>query len=539
MVVLGISGLKGDAAAALAVDGRIVAAASEESFVRVPGVGYAVTGGLPFRAIAACLNRAALAAGDVTNVVCANPGGVPADGTAGPPLAARDGFAFGTPTLIADRTADAVQSAAMWPSEPTIVLVLNAEGEDDGALYVCRPGALARWAGAVAGWGAIAAAASRVAKSLGLAGGFSEALGHHASLVPAEERANLAGAARWEDSAGFQVDRAALTELLAEAGFAADGRFTETDLLNVRVLDGRRALAAGLQAFVVSALVDLVRSARQREGIERVALGGSFFANSHANWAVRGALGEAVRFAPVPEPAGRALGAALYPALDGQADLGGLAFGPAFTDHDIKPVLDNCRLDYVYEPHWDKLARRVSGLLARGKVVGWYQGPMEFGPRSLGARSVLADPSDRFARENILRYLKQQDHEQSLGLSIRECDAEECLVERVPSPHMLLRAQVADGWRNRFRAALDHDQTCRLHTLQKERSPELWDLLRVHRDRWGGAGFLNTTLSGVDEPTACTPRDAIRTFYSSSIDALVVGRFLLMKDYWLLRSDAE
>lgn len=525
MVVLGISGSKRDAAAALAVDGRIVAAASEESFVRVPGVGYRMTGGLPSKAIAACLERAKLSLADVRKIVCSSP-----DDLGGLPV---------RPISIPNSTADAALAAACWPDVPSIAIVLDADGDEDGAVFVSRPGNPVALVGRIGGWGSVTAVARRIARSLAVAGAFSEAFGHQASLAPEGRPADFGGAVGWDAAGGFRVDQVALEAHLAAAGVSDEAAEPAADLYNIRLLEARRTLAAGLQSLVVSAICGVVRAAWRREGVGVAAFGGSLFADSHLNAALWLEFDDAARIAPVPEACGRALGAALYAGLPAGDPLVSLGVGPVFTEQEIKTALDNCRLDYLYDPHWEKLVRRVSSLLARGKVVGWFQGPMEFGPRSLGGRSVLADPSDRFARDNILKFLKQQDQDESLAVSIRDCDVSECLVLPVASPHMLLRAEVVDAWRNRFRAALDHEHTCRLHTVTKESAPALWDLLRVHQERWGGVALLHTTLSGADETTACTPRDAIRTFYSSSIDALVMGRFLLMKDYWLLRSDAD
>ena len=109
----------------------------------------------------------------------------------------------------------------------------------------------------------------------------------------------------------------------------------------------------------------------------------------------------------MPELPGRALGAALAASSASGDRLPGLALGPSFSDNDIKRTLDNCRLDYVYEPDWSRLFLRVSKMLAQGKVVGWFQGAMGFGPRAMGTRSILCDPSSRYARQNMNEYLRQ------------------------------------------------------------------------------------------------------------------------------------
>src|SRR6185436_2163886 len=117
--------------------------------------------------------------------------------------------------------------------------------------------------------------------------------------------------------------------------------------------------------------------------------GGGLFANPRFNTELRTILRDELAIAQVPEAVGRAVGAAAS-GPEGHG-IGGLASGPAFSDEDIKRVLDNCRLDYVYEPDWARLMTRASRMLAQGKVVAWFQGAMTFGPRALGTRSILSD----------------------------------------------------------------------------------------------------------------------------------------------------
>lgn len=153
-------------------------------------------------------------------------------------------------------------------------------------------------------------------------------------------------------------------------------------------------------------------------------------------------------------------------------------------DEDVKRVLDNCRLDYVFEPDWERLLPRVCDLLAAAKTVAWWQ------PRDADGHEswVLADPGARFVRDNVNVFL--------LG----------CAVEReLPT--------IADG------AAVG----------------PLAALLSAWRHATGGTELVNVEFLRDRSEPVCTPRMAVQAFFSSAIDALVVGRFLLMKDYWLMR----
>jgi carbamoyltransferase len=241
----------------------------------------------------------------------------------------------------------------------------------------------------------------------------------------------------------------------------------------------------------------------------------------------------------VPENVGRAIGAALDGCRAPQASLTSLALGPEFLEADIKIALENCRLDYLYEPDWSRLVARISRMLSRGTVVAWFQGPMAFGPRSAGTRSILCDPSNRYARENVNCFLRRTSVDDPLPVSMTKAAMEASLEQSFASPFLTMDSEVKPEWRDKLRAAVDHRRMIPVQMAIPEQSPRLCDLLEWHRERTGVPGLICTTLSGPEEPTACTPRDAIRTVFSSAIDALVIGRFLLMKDYWMLRSGTD
>lgn len=153
-------------------------------------------------------------------------------------------------------------------------------------------------------------------------------------------------------------------------------------------------------------------------------------------------------------------------------------------DEDVKQVLDNCRLDYVFEPDWERLLGRACDLLAASKTVAWWQVTDAEAYESW----VLADPSARFVRDNVNVFL--------LGCAV-DCE--------LPT--------IADG------AAIG----------------PLASLLAAWRRTTGGTALVNVDFLRDRSDRVCSPRMAVQAFFSSAIDALVVGRFLLMKDYWLMR----
>jgi carbamoyltransferase len=300
----------------------------------------------------------------------------------------------------------------------------------------------------------------------------------------------------------------------------------------------RQRTAAGFSRRVNALVSAIVERLIARYGEGRVALAGALVSNRGIATAAAAAGRGSLMFAAVPEPSGRALGAA----LDGAATptgFGGLALGPEFSEPEIKLALENCRLDYLYEPDWPRLLTRISKMLARGTVVAWFQGPTGFGPRSIGTRSILCDPSNRYARENINRFLRHGSVDDPLPVAMTQPAADAALDGFFGTPFLAVDGRVKPQYRDKLRAAIDSRGAAPVHVATEGQASALVELLELHRQRTGVPGLIDVPLAGANEPCACTPRDAIRTTFSSAIDAIVIGRFLLMKDYWLLRSGTD
>ncbi len=532
MKVLGISGRDRDAAAALAVDGRVIAAASEDSFTRVPGIGYTQTGGFPAAAVESCLRRAGVDASDLDEVSIVESGaGREEDGAV-----ARERLGRVPIRSIHAVRADAVQAAA---SSSGAIAVLVCGTEPGSIASFTRDHDELRAHSPLAGGDRLFAAARTVADALGLASTHPlESIDRLSIGGEPEFETELAGAMHWKAGAGVQVDDARLSSTLESIAGAQPGGLDDARSLNVRLQATRRALAATFASRVAHVVRDAARSIAPGTDLDRVAFGGAMFANARIRTELRRLAGGDLALAPVPELAGRALGAALADAGAAGHQLPGLALGPSFSDNDIKRTLDNCRLDYVYEPDWARLFVRISKMLAQGKVVAWFQGPMGFGPRAMGTRSILCDPSSRYARQNMNEYLRQVPLDEPLPVVFAP-SAFEATLGRVSTTSRVFDAAVPAGAREQLAAALDWRQDVRVHRIDADQSPELCSLLECHAARTGVPGLIETNLSGPGEPIACSPRDAVRTVYSSAIDALIVGRFVLMKDYWLLRNNAD
>jgi len=518
MKVLGITGRTRDAAAALAVDGRVVSAATEDSFARVPGIGYALTGGFPHASAKACLHAAGIQSSDLDELVVVDDAAVSVPFDA---VAVRS---------IDPVQADALQAAMSDPASSAVVVcgahppVLAAFARQEGGRLGPRVD--------VPGADGLVEAARDLATALGL-----DAHDPFATLdrlgVGAEPEfgAELGGALQWRRTA-VEVDSSALLGAARRvAGVYAEG-LADAASLNARVQQTRRAVAASFTAALAGVVSRVAEQAGQAHASASVSVGGSVFGNARFNTELTRQTRRSLSFALVPEAAGRALGAT--GAMPGGSEPA-LSLGPSFSEEDIKRTLDNCRLDYVYEPDWTRLLTRVSRMLAQGKIVGWFQGAMAFGPRALGTRSILGDPSNKYARQNLNEYLRGLPLDEPLPLAVAPSQIDRCL-SSAASAQCVVDADVRSEWRQSLAAALDWRQAVRVHGVNAAHAPRLCELLELHHTATGTPGLIEANLAGPGEPIACTPRDAVRTVFSSAVDALVIGRFLLMKDYWLLRT---
>jgi carbamoyltransferase len=349
----------------------------------------------------------------------------------------------------------------------------------------------------------------------------------------------IAAACVWTDNdKTIAVDAPRLVRAIDAARQGIPGALDYAGSAHLAVQQRRQQLAAAVIDALFVALASLFEAERRRAGSRTVVAAGTLFSQTTLNSSLRDALGGNIVFSAVPEPAGRAIGAALAPFKARSAPVT-LALGPAYTETDLKNTLENCRLDYVYEPDWSRLLTRVTGMLARGRVVAWYQGATDFGPRSSGGRSILCDPSNRYTRDNVNGYLLKRALDHPLPLALTPEAAAECLEPACAAPFTLQEARVRNNFADKLKGVLDASRVCPIHIVQRSHAPELVDLLEAYRLRTQVPGLVHLTLASGGGPLAGTPRAAVRTMFSSAIDVLVMGRFLVMKDYWLLRSQVD
>jgi carbamoyltransferase len=208
----------------------------------------------------------------------------------------------------------------------------------------------------------------------------------------------------------------------------------------------------------------------------------------------------------------------------------------SFSDVEIKAVLDNCRLDYVYEPDWPRLVSRTCRLLTAGKTVAWFQNAAREGDADRSERVVLGDPSARFVRDNINGFLLQRPLDAPLPIALTLEHARE-LLANPPPPFELRASQARPELTDGFGAAVDDQGNCLVRVVDTSTASSFGDLSAAWEALTGRRVLVAVELA-LNGSAVQDPRAAVQAFFSSAIDALVIGRFLLMKDYWLMRSGA-
>ena len=168
-------------------------------------------------------------------------------------------------------------------------------------------------------------------------------------------------------------------------------------------------------------------------------------------------------------------------------------------------------------------------MLAKNKIVGWFQGRMEIGPRALGGRSILMSPAKAENKDKINLEVKFREPYRPFCPSMLATAAEEYLVNPYPSPFMILSFDVQEGKQKEIPAVVHVDGTCRPQTVEKAVNPRYWKLISSFEKESGIPVLLNTSMNIKGEPMVCSPKEALNTFFSTGIDYLAIGNFLVSK----------
>jgi carbamoyltransferase len=291
-------------------------------------------------------------------------------------------------------------------------------------------------------------------------------------------------------------------------------------------------LASSLQVALVEAVLSLVAWLHQRTRVDSLCMAGGVALNCVLNARLRdeGPFSQ-IWVQPAAGDAGTALGAALW--IDSQQRetqerrfcMNHAFLGPGFSDEEIDQFLCWSKLPYR---RLTNLADEVAERLARDQVIGWFQARMEFGPRALGARSILASPLHASMQER-LNEIKDREDFRPVAPVVLEEEAASWFKGAGSSPFMLFVYDVQPDKAEVIPAVRHIDGTARIQTVNREQHPLYYDLLKAFQARTGVPVLVNTSFNTRGEPIVCTPRDAVECFWTSPLDALVIGPFLLEK----------
>jgi carbamoyltransferase len=207
-------------------------------------------------------------------------------------------------------------------------------------------------------------------------------------------------------------------------------------------------------------------------------------------------------------------------------------FGPEYRPDEMLAALESMRDAVVWTRERD-IAGTVAQELARGNVVGWFQGRMEFGPRALGNRSILGDPRDARMKDIINEKVKRRESFRPFAPAVLEEDAGEYFDLRGlgASPFMLFAVPVRDDKRAVIPAVTHVDGSARVQTVSRSSNARFWDLIAAFKQVTGVPVVLNTSYNVKNEPIVCSPADALRCFLSTNIDCAALGDFLVRKGH--------
>ena len=592
-MILGLSAFYHDSAAALVVDGMIVAAAQEERFTRKKH-----DAGFPENAVRYVLSEAGLTLGEIDHVaffekpflkferlletyVTNAPRGLRSFRSAMPvwtrgklfqrrllarSLKAVDSSFRGPSSILFSEHHYSHAASAFFPSpfDEAVVLTLDGVGE-----WATTTVALGR------GNSCEIVKEIHFPHSLGL---LYSAFTYYMGFKVNSGEYKVMGLAPYGEAVYKDLILDKLIDLRPDGSFRLDQRYfdyaTGLRMTNDRFADlfGRPArkpesdlleqfhmdVAASLQAVTEEVVLTITRALAVEHNIPNLCLAGGVALNCVANGKIlRDGAFPGLWIQPAAGDAGGAIGAALAVyhrelgaprIVTGTDAMSGAFLGPAFDDDEIASDLRSCGA--VFETvEEDEMLSFTADALAAGKAVGWFQGRMEFGPRALGGRSILADPRSASMQRTLNLKIKFRESFRPFAPSVLVEDAKEYFGLEVQSPYMLLVAGVNEDLRcsdttgqgglfgiqklNMARStipAVTHvDYSARIQTVHASTNYRYQALLTEFRNRTGCSVLVNTSFNVRGEPIVCSPTDAFRCFMGTELDSLVIGRSILRK----------
>lgn len=294
-------------------------------------------------------------------------------------------------------------------------------------------------------------------------------------------------------------------------------------------------IAASIQKVTDEIMLAMAKHVRQETGMRHLCMAGGVALNCVANAVVLREAGfDDIWIQPAAGDAGGALGAAFYAwnSMLGNPrtfEMKHAYYGPEFSSDETTRYLDSINASYRKLDTPD-LVREVAGLIAQNNVVGWHHGRMEFGPRALGSRSILADPRDPKMKDTLNMKIKFREGFRPFAPSVIDEATPEIFELEPPhkSPFMLLVAQVRENKRN-IPSVTHVDGSARLQTVAKEVNPVYHELIAEFGRQTGVSVIINTSFNVRGEPIVCTPADAYRCFMRTHMDYLVIGNCLMAR----------
>ena len=301
-------------------------------------------------------------------------------------------------------------------------------------------------------------------------------------------------------------------------------------------------IASSIQSVLEEAIINLVNAAYRETGIEKLCLGGGVSLNSVANYKIlQNTPFKQIYIQPAATDAGGALGAALYAYNQFSNNskkfiLEHAFWGKNYSNSEIRKFLDTNNISYRYEENDEKIIEIVVDALSKGKVVGWFQGRFEWGPRALGNRSILADARRQDMKDIVNTKIKFREPYRPFAPSVLIEKTEEYFDIKEPEKHyptrfMLYVVDVKGNKQNIIPAVTHVDGSGRLQTVSKETNPRYYELIKKFEEATGVPVILNTSFNLKGEPIVNSPEDAFKTFSKSEMDMLVLENFILEKNH--------
>lgn len=290
-------------------------------------------------------------------------------------------------------------------------------------------------------------------------------------------------------------------------------------------------LAASLQEQLEESVLNLVRYAVKKTGKRTLCMAGGVCLNVKMNKRIReSGLVDTLWVQPVSGDAGTVIGAAaqVYVEKTGKLPepMRHLYFGPEYGEEEILQALQGAGLSYERPA---SIAKAAADVLAGGGVLAWFEGRMEFGPRALGARSIVADPRNADMKERVNEKIKFRELFRPFCPSILDEDMADLVENPASSPYMIMAFDATKKAKESIPAVVHVDGTMRVQEVVRNDAPMYWDLIKAFKEKSGVGAVLDTSLNRRGEPIVNTPQEAINLFLATDLDAMALGPFLVKK----------